>query len=273
MKVISILGCGWLGLPLAKNLISKGYLLKGSTTTAHKLSALKMLGIDPYLVQFPVSDYSVLSGFFATDVLVVAIPPGRKNRDNQDNYRRMANQLIELLPNSKVKKLILSSSTSVYGDTNSVVNENTPPQPITDSGRLLVEVENQLLQLKNIEVSILRLAGLIGPGRSPARFFAGKTNIPNGLSPVNLIHLDDVINLICKLMETTKTNGIYNGCAPSHPSKQDFYTLAAKQAKLMPPEFLLEKKEWKIVESERVWEELEFEFKYADLIDNILINE
>ena len=36
---ISILGCGWLGLPLAKSLLAKGYKIKGSTTSESKLEA------------------------------------------------------------------------------------------------------------------------------------------------------------------------------------------------------------------------------------------
>jgi nucleoside-diphosphate-sugar epimerase len=272
MKTISILGCGWLGLALAKSLISKNYLVKGATTTPAKLSTLEVLGIEPYLVQFLSSEISSnLSGFIDTDLLIIAIPPGIRSNNDQDNYRDMAKQLVKLLPGSLVKKLILISSISVYGSTNSVMNESNQPQPDTDSGRLLAEVENQFMQIKDVEVIVLRLAGLIGPGRSASKFFADKTNIPNGLAPVNLIHLDDAISLICNLIKNSQTHGIYNGCAPDHPTKKDFYTLAAKKAGLILPEFLTEKKEWKIVNSERLQKELKFEFKYADWMDYAMI--
>ena len=39
-KTISILGCGWLGHPLAKFLISENFIVKGSTTTISKLISL-----------------------------------------------------------------------------------------------------------------------------------------------------------------------------------------------------------------------------------------
>ena len=42
---VSILGCGWLGLPLAKALIGEGYTVKGSTTTPAKLNLLKEEGV------------------------------------------------------------------------------------------------------------------------------------------------------------------------------------------------------------------------------------
>ncbi|WP_258929290.1 hypothetical protein [Flavobacterium davisii] len=38
---ISLLGCGWLGLPLAESLIKKGYEIKGSTTNLDKIPLLK----------------------------------------------------------------------------------------------------------------------------------------------------------------------------------------------------------------------------------------
>ncbi|MDC1274067.1 SDR family NAD(P)-dependent oxidoreductase, partial [Flavobacteriaceae bacterium] len=37
---IGIIGCGWLGLPLAKSLISNNYKVKGSTTRKNKLTVL-----------------------------------------------------------------------------------------------------------------------------------------------------------------------------------------------------------------------------------------
>jgi UDP-N-acetyl-D-mannosaminuronate dehydrogenase len=40
-KNISILGCGWLGLPLAKGSIGKGISVKGSTTSPNKISILE----------------------------------------------------------------------------------------------------------------------------------------------------------------------------------------------------------------------------------------
>ena len=43
---IGIIGCGWLGLPLAKEFVSNNYKVKGSTTTKEKLEILENEGID-----------------------------------------------------------------------------------------------------------------------------------------------------------------------------------------------------------------------------------
>ena len=37
---IAIIGCGWLGLPLAKKLIKENFIVKGSTTSKEKISVL-----------------------------------------------------------------------------------------------------------------------------------------------------------------------------------------------------------------------------------------
>ena len=50
MQKISLLGCGWLGLPLAKSLLEKGFLVNGSTTSEDKISILKREGIRPFLI-------------------------------------------------------------------------------------------------------------------------------------------------------------------------------------------------------------------------------
>ena len=47
---IAILGCGWLGLPLAKKLISKNFIVRGSTTSKDKISVLENENIEPFLI-------------------------------------------------------------------------------------------------------------------------------------------------------------------------------------------------------------------------------
>lgn len=265
-SVISLLGCGWLGFPLAINLLSEGYRVKASTTTREKLKALDIAGIDPYLVQFsssaPAPD---LKKLLDAKTLIINIPPGRNNPDGLGNYRQMVRSVCGAIPDSDISRIILISSTSVYSDSNTTMTEKSDIAPDTDSGRLMAETEAVFANLP-VKVIILRLAGLIGPQRMPGRFFAGKTEIPNGWAPVNLIHRNDVVRMIQQLIENKNASGIYNGCAPSHPSRSEFYTLAAEIENMEPPHFIPEKKHWKIIESMRVENELGFEFEFPSLM-------
>ena len=264
---ISILGCGWLGLPLAEKLIGRGYRIKGSTTSSDKLITLKNKGIDPYLVHFSEANTPVSPEFLMSDVLIINIPPGRKSPEGSENYLRMSDFFCKNIPNTEIRKIVLVSSTSVYNETNTSVSEQDLSEPESPAGKLLLKVENQFLALKNMQVCVLRPSGLIAEDRHPGRFFKNKINIPNGLAPINLIHRDDVIGIILKLLDHNEAHGIYNGCSLTHPAKMDFYRMAAESIGLPPPEFIAEKRVWKIVLSERVKKELDYEFLYPDLQD------
>ena len=56
MTKISILGCGWLGLPLAKAIVENGFSVKGSTTSSEKIATLgpfsSVYGVDEHLSIF-----------------------------------------------------------------------------------------------------------------------------------------------------------------------------------------------------------------------------
>lgn len=78
METISILGCGWLGEPLAERLVGDGYTVKGSTTTAEKLDRLAAKGVAPYLIRLDLEDPRLDPDFFDAEVLFLNIPPGRR---------------------------------------------------------------------------------------------------------------------------------------------------------------------------------------------------
>jgi len=259
LKKVSILGCGWLGFALAKKLISNGYQVKGSTTSPEKISRLAEAGIEPFIIKFTSEEISASDAFFDCDVLFICIPP-KRNSAELESYPAKIKSILESSRNAQAK-LILISSTSVYGDENKFVNENTLTNPDTDSGRVVVAAENILKLTYPKDFTIIRFAGLIGPERNPGRFFAGKSNVPNGLAPVNLIHQIDAVGIAISILENHSFGRIFNACSPSHPTKQDFYTKAADESGLEKPEFLAEKTKWKIVESVNVPEFLNYRFE------------
>ena len=262
---ISVLGCGWLGLPLAEALILSGCKVKGTTTTAEKLRTLRDKGIDPYLVHFSGDSSPELAALLNCDVLIIAVPPASRTPLGAGNYRQLAGYLSDKIPGTRIKKMIFISSTSVYPENNCVITETETAQPDTSGGRLLKEVEDQLLSISVKSVIVLRLAGLVGPQRHPGRFFKGRKGISGGLAPVNLIHRDDVIGIIERIINDDSTAGIYNACSPSHPPKNDFYRLAAETSGEPIPEFIPEKGNWKIISGQRVNDELNYQFIYPDL--------
>ncbi len=264
MKTISILGCGWLGFPLAKEFIRSGYEVKGSTTSTKKLSSLMANRIIPFQINLaPDVKGENLKSFFECDCLVINIPP--QGNDKVEEYHlSQIKSVIEQLYKSHCRKIIFISSTSVYGNNNSEVNEDDPAQPETDSGKALVKVEGYLRVEQEYQTTVIRFGGLIGEDRNPAYYFAGRKNIPGGNSPVNLIHQTDCIGIIKTIVKNEIWNETVNGVSPIHPTKKDFYTKAAANLNLEIPEFDDSIEKYKIVSSIKVKALLNYEFIYPD---------
>lgn len=238
MTQISILGCGWLGFPLAKALLKKGFSVKGSTTSAGKISVLQSVGIDPFMVQLNEQNVSsTIADFLAqSQILIVNIPP-KLRRNTSENFIAKIENLVPFIEQSTVEKVLFISSTSVYGEDNKLVTEATPLNPDSEGGRQLAVVERLLQKNKHFETTILRFGGLIGDDRNPVRFLSGRENIDNPDAPINLIHQDDCIGIIEKIIELDSWDEIFNAVAPFHPTRKEYYTQKAIDLNLALPKF------------------------------------
>lgn len=243
---ISILGCGWLGLPLAEELIKNDYEVTGSTTSESKLKVLKNVGISPFLIKLEENEITGnLESFLAnTDVLVVDVPPKLRG-NNKENFVQKIKNLIPFVENSKVEKVLFVSSTSVYGDTFPIQErgEESALNPDTEGGKQLVEVEKLLQSNENFQTTVVRFGGLIGHERNPAAFLAGKENVANPEAPINFIHQEDCIGIICAMLrqvenETWNWNDTFNAVAPNHPNRENYYTEKALEMNLKVPTFV-----------------------------------
>jgi nucleoside-diphosphate-sugar epimerase len=143
-KTISILGCGWYGLALAQSLISKGYSVKGSTTTEAKLSLLEQEGIVPFLIDLDLNLNHSDTPFFESDVLIISLPPRRNSGQHREYPKKMKKITDAIVHTGKVKSVLMISSTSVYADVNREVAEGEIPVPDTESGVAILEAEHIL---------------------------------------------------------------------------------------------------------------------------------
>ncbi|TKC12942.1 SDR family NAD(P)-dependent oxidoreductase [Pedobacter polaris] len=263
-KKISILGCGWFGLAMAKALSADGYEIKGSTTTEEKLETLSKFNIEPYLINFDSDHTNYDENFFNCDVLIVSIPP---KRNAQADYPIKIKNISLAAEKAKIKQIIFIGSTGIYQNGNFIVNETNEPEPNTVAGQVLSAAEEVLKQNPAFTTTIIRFAGLIGPERNLAKHFAGKSGIANGLAPINLIHLDDCIGITKAIIEQKAFGNIYHGVTPHHPSRKDFYTSACLTSGLEKPTFIDELLDWKQVESKNVPEVLNYQFKIENWME------
>jgi nucleoside-diphosphate-sugar epimerase len=248
IQSVSILGCGWYGLALARHLVKKGYHVKGSTTSTNRFSEFEDQGIIPFKAIFEADAELYDPEFLRCHSLIISIPP-KRSAGEVDSYAPKVARIRAAVIKANVKKVIFVSSTSVYGDHNQHVDEGTEPNPDTASGKAVLQAEHILQDQSDFQLTILRFGGLFGPGRDPARFFSGKKAIPNGRAPVNMLHLDDCIGVTEAVIEKDAFGHMFNVCSDSHPEKKDFYTRAAQTSGMEPPEFIPERKDWKIVSS------------------------
>jgi nucleoside-diphosphate-sugar epimerase len=274
-KKISILGCGWLGLPLAKSLLAKGYEVKGSTTSVIKLDVLKNAGISPFQVQLEEHEIiGTIENFLnETDVLLIDIPPGLRKVTSTSNEMTFVNKVKTLIPfieKSRIQKVVFVSSTSVYGDSNNFstsleVTEETKPNPDTESGKQLAITETLLQSNPYFKTTVIRFGGLLGDDRHPIKFLAGRTNVENPEAPVNMIEREDCIGIIeeiLKQVQHDKWGETFNAVAPQHPTRKAYYHKKAEIFNLPLPTFAEDSEsKGKIISSEKVETILGYSFQ------------
>ena len=261
-KSVSILGLGWLGLPLAKSLHRAGFNVQGSVSSQEKFEQLKDWPFIVTRIQLRTDGIEGdWKGFLdGTDVLIINVPPGRKEGVER-SYPALVDQIIDHTP--LTLNVLFTSTIGVYADENQTVNENTKPNPRGASGKAMLDAEKKLIAHFGDRLTILRLAGLIGEDRHPGKFLAGKKGLENGNVHVNLVHRDDCIKIIRKVIEKDAWGEIINVCASQHPIRKDFYQQAATDLGLVPPQFNPSSKDhFKIIDNSYSKELLDYEYRY-----------
>lgn len=251
-RTYSILGCGWLGIPLAEYFIQNSITIKGSTRSEDKIEKLENLGINPFIID--IEDEITNNEFFDCEVLLVMITSKDINA-----YKRLIHQIEK----SSVKKVIFISSTSVYPRNNKTYTEEDE----TVKDFLLVDVEELFRKNENFTTTIIRFAGLYGGNRQPGNWFAEK-EIPQPEGFVNMIHRDDCIQIINKLIEEDIFGETFNACANHHPTRKEFYIAARKKLGKPEPVFKTETElQFKKISPAKLINRLNYQFIHNNLLD------
>ena len=252
-REISILGCGWLGMPLAFNLVNNGFIVNGSTTSIDKIEKIKSGNVNPFLIELNNLKNNITE-FLSSDILIISIPT-----KNIDDFKNLICQ-IEV---SKVKKVLFISSTSVYANSNQIVTEETAVKVSP-----LSEIELLFKSNTSFRSTIIRFGGLFGYDRKPVNFIPANKKMENPEGFINLIHRDDCIRIIEKVIKNDVWNETLNACADSHPNRRDFYTKEAFSFGLKTPMFNENSlSEYKIIDSAKLKSILDFSYEYSDFMN------
>ena len=235
---IAVVGCGWLGLPLAISLQTSGQNIIATCRSEQKASELTKLGLDAQRYELgDVLTHGRFDKLFASDVLVLNIPVGRKSPTTQTFAKHMQ-ALLKHAADKQIRNLIFISTTSVYGDNCGVVTEQSPTSAQTQSGRINLAVEVLAKQYFAGRSTVIRTAGLVGENRHPAHYLAGKVGLPNPDNSVNLVHQDDVICAIQTIIKKDIWGQTLHLSALEHPTRAEYYTWAAEKLSLNAPLFV-----------------------------------
>jgi len=266
-KTASILGCGWLGLPVAKQLIENGYKVKGSTTRQERVVELESAGVKAYVLKAErgLWNEESLKDFLSSDVLIIAIPPGTKKNPESTHAIEITHILQYIQQHSiSIQKIIYISSTSVYKNENRLVVEADIQEEDDAENKILAHAEKAIQESGIKQRIVLRMGGLTGYDRMLARFFAGKVDLKGWNEPVNLVHRDDAVGCILFVLEKEIEEEVLNVCSPEHPSRKDFYTTLCANKGLQQPLFDINTlANWKEVSSEKI-SSLGYVWKYPD---------
>lgn len=254
IKTISILGSGWLGLPLAQHFSWRDYPVKASTTTQGRVAELNSIKVEPFILDIEKIPADI-QFFLQASVLIINIPS-----KNIDSFR---NLIIEV-EKSKIQNVLYVSSTSVYENNNKIILESDGAESAQSP---LVGIENLFKNSNEFKTTIVRFGGLIGYSRHPGRFFSKGRKVQDPDAFVNLIHRDDCIEIISQIVEQEVWGETFNCCADTHPGKREFYTRVARSVGNPVPEFAQSSDQsFKIISNEKVRKMLNYEFLHPDLM-------
>ena len=239
---------------MAERFVTQGYRLKISTRSPDRLPRLAALPAEACIVDIskPLDD---IDSFLRSDTLIVNI-----TSKDIEGFER----LVHKIEASGIESVLFVSSTSVYPVNCKVVSETvgeeSPDHP-------LVIIENLFRQSGQFRTTIVRFSGLIGGSRHPGRFFRGGKIVKNPDANVNLIHLDDCINILDRIVTNDHWGETFNACTDSHPSKREFYSQAAKMMGAPLPDFEdSDDRTFKIIDNLKLKRLLGYKLLHPDLM-------
>lgn len=266
--IITVIGCGWLGLPLAQKLVNEGHTVYGSVRNERNFSSLTAAGILPFRFDSDNDDELRHDIREQTEILILTLPPVHK-----EEIMRYGNILSQLaLACKNCRHVLFTSSTGVYPDQTGVYKEDFLFLE-REKQNALVQAELALQASVGKRLTVLRLGGLFGAGRHPALHLQGKSHVSNPFGVVNLVHRDDVIRCIIHLLP--RPEGFVNVVFPEHPWRKEYYTKIFRQFGLKPIGFEASTIFEKYVSTSKLTETLSFRFSHSiyALNDSILDTE
>ncbi|WP_037170716.1 SDR family oxidoreductase [Agrobacterium larrymoorei] len=235
MSQLMIFGAGYSGKAIAKTLQGSMDRICGTTRSTEQAETLKALGITPVIFDGETISDALRAELANTTHFVQSIAPGKAG----DPLLRLCNgALKDLMP--QLEWAAYLSTVGVYGNHDGAwVNEETECKPVSARSLERVEAEQSWAAAADkagVQLSILRLSGIYGPGRN------GFMNLEKGTAR-RLVKKDQVFNRIrvedigtaTAFLISEKHGGIFNVTDDEPAPPQDVVAYAAELMGVTPP--------------------------------------
>lgn len=216
-------------------------------TTRSKAKALQLSteGFEPLVLDW--TDRRTVARLPQCKCILVAVAydSGSAYSREESQVNGLANLLDSISAASPLAHLVYISTTGVYHQQDgSWVDEFSTTRPTMPGGQVHLRAESLLRRCGSSTHTILRLAGIYGPGRVPlARQIAAGKPIDAGADGyLNLIHVDDAASVVLNAWQRRNTLGslplsLYAVADDRPVLRRDFYQAVAKHLGVSAPQF------------------------------------
>ena len=209
MARVVVVGCGYVGLELGRQLRDAGHDVVGVRRSDAGLVAVAAAGLEP--CRADATDPASLADLPDAEWVVFAASSGGRGADAAravyvEGLRNVVAEYADRA--SPPDRLVYTSSTGVYGDHDGAfVDEGTPLDPRTDKTRVLADAERVAIEEAadaGIDGTVARFAGLYGPDRYRLdRYLDG----PVTEGYLNMVHRDDAAGAVAFCLDSDEVRG------------------------------------------------------------------
>lgn len=236
-----IIGCGDIGQRVARLYQKEGIQTRATVQSKESLALCEQQRIEA--IQLNLDDHKTTATMLSThplgqtNLFYFIPPPKTGHTDSRLQY------LLETLTQQKQfpKRMVLISTTGVYGDCNGAwVDETSATHPTVDRAKRRLDAEQRLIQWckqQQVEWVILRVPGIYALDRLPiARLKQKHPILEQSAAPfTNRIHADDLA-MICQIaMQQSASGETYNACDSQPSTMTDYFNAVADYAELERP--------------------------------------
>lgn len=206
-----IIGCGDIGFRVARLILAQEVPVTAVSRFHKVLPETVTAGSELLTADLDDAETITEVDYRSAAVLYSVPPPGGGVIDS-----RVANFLASIKPGNEPLNIIYISTTSVYGNSGSILlDETVAPNPANHTGRRRLDAEQQFLAwgaARQVPVVILRVSGIYGPGRVPMQRILSREPLLNEQDAgyTNRIHAYDLAQVCLAALERGEAGDIFN---------------------------------------------------------------